>query len=117
MSDYDLIKIDDDALEAAVSKLNRYIAELEDENISLGYIANNVRSNWNDGLTEDVNSYLTVLSNNREAIDKQIIPTLHDYCNTMITLIQQIREAERRVMEEIRARKDAALNGNQYEIR
>lgn len=117
MSDHDLIQIDDNALEAAVSRLNRYIAELEDQNASLGYIADNVKNNWNNGLTADVSSYLNILSNNRKTINYQIIPTLRDYCSTMITLIQQIREAERRVMEELRAKKEASLSNGQYEFK
>lgn len=114
MSDQELIRIDDNALEAAVSQLNGYIRDLETENVSLNYINKQVVNYWNEGSTADVMDYSRILNDNILTIDSKIIPTLRDYVNTMINLIQDIRAAERRAIERARqaARESVVSNSN-----
>lgn len=111
MSDQDLLRMDDVALEAATSRLSGYIADLQNENESLLYIHKYIPNHWNEGETVDVDSYRNILGENIVTIDTTIIPTLQDYVNTMITLIAEIRAAKRRAYEAA-ARAKAASSGH-----
>ena len=62
MSDQDLLRMDDVALEAATSRLSGYIADLQNENESLLYIHKYIPNHWND-----VNTMITLIAEIRAA--------------------------------------------------
>ena len=114
MSDEELLKMDDDALEAAVFRLNGYIKDLQNENVSLGYIRKEALKYWNEGSTMDITDYQTILQENIITIDSSIVPTLKDYVNTMTILVEEIRAAKRRAIEA--AREAARAKASNYNV-
>lgn len=95
MSDIELLSIDIGALESAIDSLNRYIGELSNEEGSLEYIKNTAPTFWNEGATEDINSYCIELGKNINSVDA-LIQNLQGYISTLRTLITEINEARKR---------------------